>query len=54
MSPLTGSSLETQALCDMDLASPRSLLLPNCDTTLNGGSLGSWVDEDRSELRVGM
>ena len=24
------------------------------DTTLNGGSLGSWVDEDRSELRVGM
>lgn len=23
-------------------------------TTLNGGSLGSWVDEDRSKLRVGM
>lgn len=22
--------------------------------TLNGGSLGSWVDEDRSKLRVTM
>ena len=26
----------------------------NTNTTLNGGSLGSWVDEDRSKLRVGM
>ena len=24
----------------------------NQNTTLNGGSLGSWVDEDRSKLRV--
>ena len=24
------------------------------NTTLNGGSLGSWVDEDRSKLRVEM
>ena len=23
-------------------------------TTLNGGSLGSWVDEERSKLRVDM
>ena len=24
------------------------------NTTSNGGSLGSWVDEDRSKMRVGM
>lgn len=29
--------------------------LPNeTHTTLNGGSLGSWVDEERSKLRVDM
>jgi len=24
------------------------------NTTLNGGSLGSWVDEERSKLRVNL
>ena len=35
--------------------SPRPhLVIPNPQITSNGGSLGSWVDEDRSKMRVGM
>ena len=45
-----GLSLGLLSLKPM-IASP-SWSLTTKSTTLNGGSLGSWVDEDRSKLRV--
>ena len=50
-SPRLAGFLSGISVSNPQIASP-SRSLPTKSTTLNGGSLGSWVDEDRSKLRV--
>ena len=48
-----GGASERQAHVDVWACCDEVLRLDKL-TTSSGGSLGSWVDEDRSKMRVGM